>query len=150
MKVTPYIKRDESHAYVISLFKLCLTRFKSFWMTPCKYWSCLPSPGMVSPSCPNSDCFLMAQNCLFPVVQENCESPSWSCGWGLMEQPNSFPKISSHLFSPTGIYKVLQTKESDLSMSITPIVPKPLERLRWALPGSKQATESPLARPQIL
>lgn len=62
----------------------------------------------------------------------HCQSPSWSCGWELMEQPSNFLKTSSHFFSPTGIYKALQTKESDLSTSIPLLAPKSLGRLRWA------------------
>lgn len=47
-----------------------------------------------------------------------------------MEQPNSFLKVSCHLFSPIGIYRALETEDSDLSMSI-PLL-EPFGRLRWA------------------
>lgn len=102
-RVIPYIKWDESHTYVISLFKLCLTPFKSFWTTPYKYWSCLPSPGMVSLTAHPLVQTLIASwwhKIVFSQLSKrtNCESPSWSCGWGLIEQTNSFLIISSHLF----------------------------------------------------
>lgn len=100
---------------------------------------CSDLPGLASLTAhalvPVSDCLLMAGNCLCLVGPRElgvCESASWGCGWELMEQPNSFLKIRCHLFSPIGIYKALETKDSDPSMSVPLLAPRVLGRLRWA------------------
>lgn len=154
MSVIPYIKWDESHTSMISLFKLCLIPFKSLWMTPWKYWSSLPSPGLVSltarPPVPNSGCLLMAENCLSPVAQED---ELWMSLLELWVRAHGATKqLSKNKLSFIFTYRDLQ---SFADQRVRPVLvhighsPETLREAQMSLPGSRQATKSPLAHPQI-
>ena len=100
---------------------------------------CLDLPGLACLNAytlvPVSDCLLIAGNSLFPVGPRElsiCESPCWTSGWELMEQPNSFLKIICHLLSPVGIYTALETKISELSLSVPLLAPRALGKVGWA------------------
>lgn len=161
MRVIPHIKWNESHASMLSWFKLCLTPFKSVWMTPYKYWEhckviCLCLHLVWSPLLVTllSQTLIASwwQKIVFSQLSKkiNCESPSWSCGWELMEQPNSFLKISSHLyFHLQGFTKIYRKGSQTCPCLCISCSPQTLREAQTSLPGSKQATKSPLAHPQV-
>lgn len=126
VKATPHIKWDESSEFLVSPLKQFFE-----WAPTNARAPCLDLPRVVSlTACPLvSGCLCTVGNCLLPGGPREfviCESPSWS-----------------YLILAIGIYKALETRDSDLSASTDLLAPRSLSEDRVSLAGVKELQKSP-------